>query len=146
MKPTMKTHAILEIIYACCAIGAVAALIYSSLPSQPNAAAPRFTPEQIESRKAQAEEKMESLDVDIELTQRRISAIRNELRMDGITAGRVALLSADLSEEMADLERLGKQRTTAHRIFLRMSNAEHYPSIPSPLWAETDEIDPRNIE
>jgi hypothetical protein len=107
---------------------------------------PRFTPEQIETRKSQAEEKMESLDVDIELTNRRISAIRNELRMDGITAGRVALLSADLSEEMADLEKLGRQRTTAHRIFLRMSNAEHYPNIPSPLWAETDEIDPRNIE
>ena len=89
---------------------------------------------------------MEALDVDIELTNRRISAIRNELRTDGISAGRVALLSADLSEEMADLERLGKQRTTAHRIFLRMDNAQHYPSIPSPLWAETDEIDPRNIE
>jgi hypothetical protein len=89
---------------------------------------------------------MEALDTDIELTQRRISAIRDELRMDGITAGRVALLSADLSEEMGDLERLGRQRSIAHRIFLRMSNAEHYPNIPSPLWAETDEIDPRNIE
>jgi hypothetical protein len=118
-------------------------LVSQEPPATPQ---PRFTPEQIETRKAQAEEKMEALDVDIELTQRRISAIRNELRMDGITAGRVALLSADLSEEMADLEKLGRQRSTAHRIFLRMSNAEHYPNIPSPLWAETDEIDPRNIE
>jgi hypothetical protein len=138
----MKTHAILATIAIICAAGG----LYLLTPRPPATPQPRFTSEQIETRKAQAEEKMESLDTDIDLTQRRISAIRNELRMDGITAGRVALLSADLSEEMADLERLGKQRTTAHRIFLRMSTAEHYPNIPSPLWAETDEIDPRNIE
>jgi hypothetical protein len=138
----MKTHAILATIAIICASGG----LYLLTPRPTATPQPRFTPEQIETRKAAAEEKMESLDVDIELTQRRISAIRDELRMDGITAGRVALLSADLSEEMADLEKLGKQRTTAHRIFLRMSNAEHYPNIPSPLWAETDEIDPRNIE
>jgi hypothetical protein len=138
----MKTHAILAAVAIICASGG----LYLLTPRPPANPQPRFTQEQIETRKAQAEERMESLDVDIELTQRRISAIRDELRMDGITAGRVALLSADLSEEMADLEKLGKQRTTAHRIFLRMSNAEHYPNIPSPLWAETDEIDPRNIE
>jgi hypothetical protein len=138
----MKTHAIFATIAIICASGG----LYLLTPRPPAHPQPRFTPEQIETRKSQAEEKMEALDVDIELTQRRISAIRNELRMDGISAGRVALLSADLSEEMGDLERLGKQRSTAHRIFLRMSNAEHYPHIPSPLWAETDEIDPRSIE
>jgi hypothetical protein len=138
----MKTHAIFATIAIICASGG----LYLLTPRPPAHPQPRFTPEQIETRKSQAEEKMEALDVDIELTQRRISAIRNELRMDGISAGRVALLSADLSEEMIDLERLGKQRTTAHRIFLRMDNAQHYPNIPSPLWAETDEIDPRNIE
>jgi hypothetical protein len=138
----MKTHAILAVVAIICAAGG----LYLLVPKPPVHPQPRFTAEQIETRKAQAEEKMESLDVDIELTNRRISAIRDELRMDGITAGRVALLSADLSEEMADLEKLGRQRSTAHRIFLRMSNAEHYPNIPSPLWAETDEIDPRNIE
>ena len=138
----MKTQAILAVVAIICASGGLYLLTLNP-PAHPQ---PRFSPEQIETRKSQAEEKMESLDVDIELTNRRISAIRDELRMDGITAGRVALLSADLSEEMGDLEKLGKQRTTAHRIFLRMSNAEHYPNIPSPLWAETDEIDPRNIE
>jgi hypothetical protein len=138
----MKTHAILATIAIICASGG----LYLLTPRPPATHQPRFTQEQVETRKAAAEEKMESLDTDIDLTQRRISAIRNELRMDGITAGRVALLSADLSEEMADLERLGRQRTTAHRIFLRMSNAQHYPNIPSPLWAETDEIDPRNID
>jgi DNA-binding IclR family transcriptional regulator len=138
----MKNHAILAAVAIICASGG----LYLLTPRPPAHPQPRFTQEQIETRKAQAEEKMEALDVDIELTNRRISAIRDELRMDGITAGRVALLSADLSEEMGDLERLGKQRSTAHRIFLRMSNAEHYPHIPSPLWAETDEIDPRSIE
>jgi hypothetical protein len=138
----MKNQAILATIAIICASGS----LYLLTPRPPATHQPRFTPEQIETRKAQAEEKMESLDVDIELTQRRISAIRDELRTDGISAGRVALLSADLSEEMGDLEKLGKQRSIAHRIFLRMSNAEHYPNIPSPLWAETDEIDPRNIE
>jgi hypothetical protein len=138
----MKTHAILAAVAIICASGG----LYLLVPKPPATPQPRFTPEQIETRKAQAEEKMEALDTDIELTQRRISAIRDELRMDGITAGRVALLSADLSEEMADLEKLGRQRTTAHRIFLRMGNAQHYPNIPSPLWVETDEIDPRNIE
>jgi hypothetical protein len=143
----MKTDPVLAVIITTAAaiFGAVAGC-YLLEPKPPAHPQPRFTQEQIETRKAQAEEKMEALDVDIELTNRRISAIRDELRMDGITAGRVALLSADLSEEMGDLERLGKQRSTAHRIFLRMSNAEHYPHIPSPLWAETDEIDPRNIE
>lgn len=138
----MKTNAILATVAIICASGG----LYLLAPKPPAHPQPRFTAEQVEQRKAQAEEKMESLDVDIELTNRRISAIRNELRTEGISAGRVALLSADLSEEMADLEKLGKQRTTAHRIFLRMSNAEHYPNIQSPLWAETDEIDPRNID
>ena len=143
----MKTDPVLAVIITTAAaiVGAVAG-VYLLEPKPPATPQPRFTPDQVETRKAQAEEKMESLDTDIDLTQRRISAIRDELRMDGITAGRVALLSADLSEEMADLERLGRQRSTAHRIFLRMSNAEHYPNISSPLWAETDEIDPRNIE
>jgi hypothetical protein len=138
----MKTHAILATIAIICASGG----LYLLTPRPPANPQPRFTQEHVETRKAQAEERMEALDVDIELTNRRISAIRNELRTDGISAGRVALLSADLSEEMADLEKLGRQRSTAHRIFLRMGNAQHYPNIPNPLWAETDEIDPRNIE
>jgi hypothetical protein len=143
----MKTDYVpAAVITAAAAIVGAVAGCYLLEPKPPATPQPRFTQEQIETRKAQAEEKMESLDVDIELTQRRISAIRDELRMDGISAGRVALLSADLSEEMGDLERLGKQRSIAHRIFLRMDNAQHYPNIPSPLWAETDEIDPRNIE
>ena len=135
----MKTHAILATIAIVCASGG----LYLLTPRPPATPQSRFTPEQIEQRQAWANERLDALDLDIELTNRRISAIRDELRTEGIAAGRVALLSADLSEEMADLAKLGRQRTTAHRIFLRMENLSRYPDAPNPLWAETDDLDPR---
>ncbi len=138
----MKNQAILAIIVAI-AMPLGIGVAYLASPKHPATPQPRFTPEQIEQRQAWANERLDALDLDIELTNRRISAIRDELRTEGITAGRVALLSADLSEEMADLEKLGRQRTTAHRIFLRSENLSRYPDAPNPLWAETDDLDPR---